>query len=426
MQVVFSNWKVYPLHFGGGLCQCPTRHFMVAWLAARLTKQPVPTTSNWFICPKDRLKLFIGVLRRARSGASPVLLFGDLVWRLNQAVAVSAAIPAAIPAAISTDISTAVYQLACLAPHLRHMLKAMNPDARKRVHGKPVIELQQLLFKSLVGESPLTPEILKLIIDKFCFLHVVKTVDYVRRLMLFDTANMKADEVKRIAAGPLEPLMKAMFAEIKGRRDIAESQYNKCSDLCQPMAALRLAKMLSCTVSSPDVMRPICEQLLAATQCDAAREWVVDAIKRTSDQAKKRLTWLSTIDQLPLPQANIRTTKGWLKSGLTVCIRQMEKTLGKRSRDLKEANSQLAVLETMESTAPIKRKRSQVAVRAEKLKSTMDDLGKEIADCKHEREVLKSNSKPKRLKVEVIEHEAPKDEETSDEEPVSPKRAKTE
>jgi hypothetical protein len=409
---------------------------MAAWLAAKLTNQPVQTSSNWFLCPKDRLKLFIGVLKRARSGASPVLLFGDLVWRLNQAVAVSAAIPAAIPAAVSTDISTAVYQLACLAPHLRHMLKAMNPDARKRVHGKPVIELQLQLFKSLVGESPLTPENLELLTEEFWFLHAVRTVDYVRRLKLYDTANMKAEEVKRIAAGPLGTLMKAMFAQIKGRRDVAESLFNKCSDAFQPFAALRLANMVSCTVSSPDVMRDICDQLLTVTKCKAAYEWVVAAIKRTSDQPKKRLTWLSTIDQLPLPQANIRTTKGWLKSGLTVCIRNMEKTLGKRSRDLEEANSQLAVLDTMESTAPIKRKRSQVAVRAEKLKSTMDDLQKEIADCKHEREVLNCNSKPKRLKVEVIGHEAPKDEETSDEEtsdeetsdeePTAPKGSKTE
>jgi hypothetical protein len=290
----------------------------------------------------------------------------------------------------------------------------MSPDARKRVYGKPVIELQQLLFKSLVGESPLTPEILKLIIDKFCFLHVVKTVDYVRRLMLFDTANMKVAEVKRIAAGPLEPLMKGMFAEINGRRDIAESQYNKCSGACRSFAALRLAKMLSRRVSSPDVMRPICKQLLAATQCDAARKWVVDEIKRTSSQSSNILDWLSCLPELPLPQASKSKLQGSLNSKLTVDLRHMDAKLMKRSRELEEATDELAVFETMERTSQNNKKRRQLEVRAEKLKSTVDDLGKEIADCRHKREVLKSNSKPKRLKV--IEHEAPKDEKTSDEE----------
>lgn len=423
MPVVSSNWKVYLLHFGGGLCQCPTRHFMVAWLAARLTKQPVPTTSNWFLCPKDRLKLFISVLRRARSGTAPVLLFGELVSRLNKAVAV----PAAIPAAVPTAIPTLVYQLACLAPHLRRRLKAMNPSAaRKLLHGKPVMELQLQLFKSLVGESPLTPENLELLTEEFWFLYAVRTVDYVRRLKLYDTANMKAEEVKRIAAGPLGPLMKAMFAQIKGRRDVAESLYKECKDACQPFAALRLANMISYTVSSPDVMLPICEQLLTATQCNASYEWVVAAIKRTSSQPSNILDWLSCLPELPLPQASKSKLQGWLNSKLTVDLRHMDATLENRSGDLQKATSQLADLETMESTAQIKRKRSQVAVRVGKLKSTVNALRKEIADCTHYREVLKSNSKPKRLKREVIGHEAPKDEETSDEEPTAPKRSKTE
>ena len=151
----------YLRFFKNGTWISPMDHLAVAWLAAKLTELPRQTTTNWYLCPKYRKRLFISVSMRVMSKASSLYGFSELLDNLHTIVH---ELNVNIPAAMLT-----VNQLAQLAPHLQRRVEAMSiRKADKLFSSRPFVRLTVMVVSPKV-KKVITEKGQTLLEEKFKF-----------------------------------------------------------------------------------------------------------------------------------------------------------------------------------------------------------------------------------------------------------------